>query len=257
MSSSPKSWGSASSNLNFTIGILTIHSHCTHLKSTSMALFCFVSPFLWASLNDFLISGLWMVLSTLLGNAGDFRFWTVSPGLQIRVWNLPNNHQSLPFLVDATLWHEISNILCCLSYFINIEHFRLNSGIPLKYKQQNDWQVNNMVASKPIRSNVTIPTTSFGEMMSWAVHYDIIYHFSIFEDLRGWQPCVESHFVFKETNMQSEHVVLKILGLGFLAYSVRFRCLRADLAVHVIAIFFVNHPLTFSARAWIIFFPWI
>ena len=161
------------------------------------------------------------------------------------------------FLVDATLWHEISNILCCLSYFINIEHFRLNSGIPLKYKQQHDWQVNNMVASKPIRSNVTIPTTSFGEMMSWAVHYDMIYHFSIFEDLRGWQPCVESHFVFKETNMQSEHVVLKILGLGFLAYSVRFPCLRADLAVHVIAIFFVNHPLTFSARAWIIFSPWI
>ena len=57
--------------------------------------------------------------------------------------------------------------------------------------------------------------------------------------------------------MQSEHVVLKILALGFLAHSVRFPCLCADFAVHAIAIFSVNHPLTFSARAQIIFFPWI
>ena len=57
--------------------------------------------------------------------------------------------------------------------------------------------------------------------------------------------------------MQSEHVVLKILALGFLAHSVRFPCLCADLAVHAVAIFFVNHPLTFSARAQIIFLPWI
>ena len=48
MSSSPKSWRSSSR-----------HSHCTHLKSTNTALFCFVSPFLWASSNDFLISGPW------------------------------------------------------------------------------------------------------------------------------------------------------------------------------------------------------
>ena len=57
--------------------------------------------------------------------------------------------------------------------------------------------------------------------------------------------------------MQSEHGVLNILVLGFLAHSVRFPCLCADSAVHVIAIFFVNHPLTFSTRAGIIFFPWI
>ena len=57
--------------------------------------------------------------------------------------------------------------------------------------------------------------------------------------------------------MQSELGILKILALGFLAHSIRFPCLRADLAVHVIAIFLVNHPLSFSARARIIFFPWI
>ena len=44
------------------------------------------------------------VLSTLPDNPGDSRFWTVSPRLQIRVWNLPDNCQSLPFLVDLTLW---------------------------------------------------------------------------------------------------------------------------------------------------------
>lgn len=57
LSSIPESWRSSSSNLNFTSGMLAIHSHCTHLKSTSTALFCFVLLFLLASLNDFLISG--------------------------------------------------------------------------------------------------------------------------------------------------------------------------------------------------------
>ena len=31
------------------------------------------------------------------------RFWTLSPGLQIRVQNLPDNRRSLPFLVDSTI----------------------------------------------------------------------------------------------------------------------------------------------------------
>ena len=50
------------------------------------------------------------VLSTLPYNIGDFRFWTVSHRLHIRVWNLLDNHQfaSLPFyiliLVDSTFW---------------------------------------------------------------------------------------------------------------------------------------------------------
>ena len=47
---------------------------------------------------------LFSVMSTLPDNPGDSRFWTVSPALQIRVWNLPDNRQSLPFLVDLTLW---------------------------------------------------------------------------------------------------------------------------------------------------------
>ena len=39
--------------------------------------------------------------------------------------------------------------------------------------------------------------------------------------------------MFKETNMLSEHGVLKILALGFLAHSVRFPSLHADSTVHV------------------------
>ena len=38
------------------------------------------------------------VLSTLPDNRGDSKFWTISLGLQIRVWYLPNNHQSFYFL---------------------------------------------------------------------------------------------------------------------------------------------------------------
>ena len=62
VSSGPKSWRSSSSDLNFTSGMLSIHSHCTHLKSTRTALFCFVSPFLWGSSNHFLISGPWRAI---------------------------------------------------------------------------------------------------------------------------------------------------------------------------------------------------
>ena len=60
------------------------------------------------------------VLSTLLDNLGDSGFWTVSPGLQIRAWNLPDIHRSLPFscrrktrISDL----KLLNILHCLSFF--------------------------------------------------------------------------------------------------------------------------------------------
>ena len=93
--------------------------------------------------------------------------------------------------------------------------------------------------------------TFFGEMTSWPVQYDIIYHFSIFEDLRGWQPCVEGHFVFKDLGDQHGEWAwcFENFGTGFpCSFRSRFPCLRSDAAVHVNAIFFINHPLTFSAR---------
>jgi len=42
------------------------------------------------------------VLSTLPDNPGDTRFWTVSPSLQIRVWNRLDNRRILPFLAEST-----------------------------------------------------------------------------------------------------------------------------------------------------------
>ena len=43
------------------------------------------------------------VLSFRPDNPGDSRFWTVSLGLQIRVWNLPDNCQILQYFVHLTL----------------------------------------------------------------------------------------------------------------------------------------------------------
>ena len=42
--------------------------------------------------------------STLPDNPGDSRFWTVYRGLQIKVWNLPDNRRSMPFLIDSSFW---------------------------------------------------------------------------------------------------------------------------------------------------------
>ena len=61
--------------------------------------------FSWAVYHFYLpqFSSAVTVLSTLPDNLGDSRFWTVSPGLQIRVENFPDNRRSLLFLVDLTL----------------------------------------------------------------------------------------------------------------------------------------------------------
>ena len=57
------------------------------------------SPETWSPVASLPVS-----ISTVNSPGWDSRFWTVSPGLQIRAWNLPDNRQSLPFLVDSTLW---------------------------------------------------------------------------------------------------------------------------------------------------------
>ena len=58
------------------------------------------SMFFWGTQCYWKSSG----LSTPLNNPGDSRFWTVSAGLQIGVWNLPDNRRNLQFLVDSTSW---------------------------------------------------------------------------------------------------------------------------------------------------------
>ena len=70
------------------------------------------------------------VLSTVPNNPGYSRFGTVSPGLQIRVWNLQDNLRSLPFLQQTRLTdYKISTILRCLSHFY--VHIINGSGMSL------------------------------------------------------------------------------------------------------------------------------
>ena len=61
------------------------------------------------------------------------------------------------------------------------------------------------------RSNVTIPTTSFlnvfGEMTSCTVHYGVIYQFSIFKDLRSWQPCTWNVIIVISTQVIAQGYV--------------------------------------------------
>ena len=60
------------------------------------------------------------LFSAVNSNPGDSRFWTVSPGLQIRVWYLPDNHQNCYFLYTPLSDHKLSNILRCLSHCGNV-----------------------------------------------------------------------------------------------------------------------------------------
>ena len=60
-------------------------------------------------------------LSILPDNLGECcRFWTVSPGLQIRVWNLPDNRQSLPYLQNRLDFSTIKCQVFCIVWAILI-----------------------------------------------------------------------------------------------------------------------------------------
>ena len=47
------------------------------------------------------------VQSTLLNNLGNSRFWTISPGLQVKSWNLPDNHWrfDFPTIIFQLFWN--------------------------------------------------------------------------------------------------------------------------------------------------------
>ena len=72
----------------------------------------------------------------------------ISPGLQIRVWNLPDNRQSLPILVEWTSWQwNFFEYFALFQLFtVNIEHSLTNSGMPLHNKQYCDWWEGNQLA---------------------------------------------------------------------------------------------------------------
>ena len=93
------------------------------LRSNEVCVYCDF----WRALSPVIVSNpfinvlsLTAVLSTLPDNPGDSKFWTVSPGLQIRVWYLPDNRQNCYFLDSRLSDHKISNTLRCLSYCGNV-----------------------------------------------------------------------------------------------------------------------------------------
>ena len=79
-----------------------IHMHIWHFSSYARPLkicevcnFYAITDSLYERFVDRILNS---VLSTLSDNPRVSRFWTVSPGLQIRVWYLPDNRQSCYFL---------------------------------------------------------------------------------------------------------------------------------------------------------------
>ena len=87
-------------------------------------------------------------LSTLPDNPEDSRFWTISPGLQIRVWNLLDNHQSLPFLVDSTFAKWNFKYFALFDIIILLLTLNFSSKIPVcrcNISNQCDWwEVNQL-----------------------------------------------------------------------------------------------------------------
>ena len=91
---------------------------------------------------------LWFaVLSTLSRQSMRPRFWTVSPGLQIRVWHLPDNCWSLPFLRRLALKFQ----LFCIVWLILMLTSNVFSLIPVCHC--NWWEVNQS-----------------GQMLQWQQH---------------------------------------------------------------------------------------
>ena len=125
--------------------------------------------------------------SSLPDNLGDSRFWTISPGLQIRVWNLLDNRQSLPFLRQTCLSdNKISTIVWIDELFsCYLASKNVSSQMPTCHCKIIMW----LVGSKPIRSNVTMQTTSFSYILSHSlfVMIRVKEHF-----LHTWRhvPCV-------------------------------------------------------------------
>ena len=130
-------------------------------------------------------------LSTLPDNPGDSRFWTISPGLQIRVWNLPDNRRSLPFLVRFD-FRKMKFQIFCLIWAILLLILNVFSQIPVcrcNISNQCDWwEVNQL--GQMLQFQQLLFRAYFSQMTSCAVHYDVIYPPFPGEGVGGWQPCI-------------------------------------------------------------------
>ena len=149
------------------------------------------------------------MLSSLLDNLGHSRFWTVFPGLQIRVWNLPDNYRSLPLFSseDTTFWQSVNyfGLFELFKINVNIEHFLINSSIPLLIFDW--WEVNRsgqmlQYQQHLFRTFCVITNSWWSKWTSkfctnditchalWCYLSSLPYQFSIFEDVGGWQPWI-------------------------------------------------------------------
>ena len=114
------------------------------------------------------------VLSSPPDNPGDSRFWIVSPGLQIRVWYLPDNCQSCSFcrLDFPTIKLQIFCIVCYCNLSNNVSKYELF----MCYKRWSE-------------STSIFGTNDIICRAIWC-HLSLLpYQFSIFDDVGGWQPC--------------------------------------------------------------------
>ena len=102
----------------------------------------------------------------------------ISPGLQIRVWNLRDNRQSLPILVEWTSWQwNFFEYFALFQLFtVNIEHSLTNSGMPLHNKQYCDWWEGNQLAQMLQFPQHLFSAFFFTNDVMCLVHYDIIFY---------------------------------------------------------------------------------
>ena len=126
---------------------------------------------------------LWFaVLSTLSRQSMSPRFWTVSPGLQIRVWHLPDNCWSLPFLRRLALKFQ----LFCIVWLILMLTSNVFSLIPVCHC--NWWEVNQS-----------------GQMLQWQQHLFCTFYVIA----NSWRS--ESMGIFYNININSQY--LKMWGV--------------------------------------------
>ena len=127
----------------------------------------------------------------------------ISPGLQIRVWNLPDNRQSLPILVEWTSrqWNFFEYFALFQLITVNIENFLTNSGMPLQYKQYcNWWEVNQL--GQMLQFPQHLFSAFFFTMTSCAVcimtslfYNPFLINSQYFAVVGGWQPCTLDLFL--------------------------------------------------------------
>ena len=108
-------------------------------------------------------------LSTLSDNTGDSRFWTVSPSLQIRDWNLRDKYPFLLCFDTRLLCYMLSMHCLCSIYIDRSQHyFCINDVVWCHHKWRHAF---------------------------WRYLLSLPCQFSIFEDLSSSQPWIGLNFV--------------------------------------------------------------